>query len=80
MGDIPADLLTASGSGLDPIITPKSPQIQIPAISAASGLSEEELEKIVKENTSGKVLGVFGHERVNVLKCNLAIAEKIGEI
>ena len=80
MGDIPADLLTASGSGLDPNITPKSAQIQIPAISAASGLSEEELEKIVKENTSGKVLGVFGHERVNVLKCNLAIAEKIGEI
>ncbi len=79
-GDIPADLLTASGSGLDPNITPESAKIQIPAISQATGMSEEELLTIVKKNTSGKVLGVFGHERVNVLKCNLEIARVIGEI
>ena len=69
-GDIPADLLTASGSGMDPDITPQSAKIQIPAIAENTGLSEEELEKIVENNTQGKVLGVFGHERVNVLKCH----------
>ena len=79
-GDIPADLLTASGSGMDPDITPQSAKIQIPAIAENTGLSEEELEKIVENNTQGKVLGVFGHERVNVLKCNLEIAQAIGEI
>lgn len=79
-GDIPADLLTASGSGMDPDITPQSAKIQIPAIAENTGLSEEELEKIIENNTEGKVLGVFGHERVNVLKCNLEIAKAIGEI
>ena len=79
-GDIPADLLTASGSGMDPDITPQSAKIQIPAIAENTGLSEEELEKIVENNTQGKVLGVFGHESVNVLKCNLEIAKAIGEI
>lgn len=79
-GDIPADLLTASGSGMDPDITPKSAKIQIPAISKATGLSEEELQTIVDNNTEEKFLGIFGHERVNVLKCNLEIAAAIGEI
>jgi K+-transporting ATPase ATPase C chain len=79
-GDIPADLLTASGSGLDPHISPESAEIQIPAISEATGLSEEELQTIVDHNTEGKLLGIFGHERVNVLKCNLEIAAAIGEI
>ena len=79
-GDIPADLLTASGSGLDPNISPEAAEIQISAIAEASGLSQKELRQIVEENTSGKVLGIFGHDRVNVLMCNLAIAERIGEI
>lgn len=50
--DIPADLMTASGSGLDPHITPESARIQIPALAAASGLSEEELEQIVADRTT----------------------------
>ncbi|MDO4337810.1 MAG: potassium-transporting ATPase subunit KdpC [Eubacteriales bacterium] len=79
-GEIPADLLTASGSGMDPDITPESAEIQIPAIAKASGLSEEELHTIVENNTQGKLFGIFGHERVNVLKCNLEIAAAIGEI
>lgn len=79
-GAIPADLLTASGSGLDPNITPESADIQISAIAEATGLSEEELKTIVEQNTDGKVLGIFGHERVNVLKCNLEIAKALGEI
>ena len=78
--DIPTDLVTASGSGLDPNITPESARIQIPSIAEKTGLKEEELRKIVEENTDGRTLGVFGHERVNVLKCNLEIAKAIGEI
>ena len=79
-GDIPADLLTASGSGMDPNITPESAEIQIPSIEKNTGLTEEEIRKRVEKNTDGKTLGVFGHERVNVLKCNLEIAKAIGEI
>lgn len=76
--EIPADLMTASGSGLDPHITPESARIQIPALAAASGLSEEKLEQIVAENTEGKLLGIFGEETVNVLGVNLDIAEAMG--
>lgn len=78
--EIPADLLTASGSGLDPHISPASAQIQIPIVAANSGLLEEEVQKIVEENTEHKVLGIFGEEKVNVLKCNIAVAEAMGEL
>ncbi len=73
--EVPADLLTASGSGLDPHISPQAAEIQIAAVAEHSGLSEETVEKIVEENTEHKVLGLFGEERVNVLKCNLAVAQ-----
>ena len=76
--DIPADLMTASGSGLDPHITPASARIQIPALAVASGLSEEKLEQIVADNTEGKLLGIFGEETVNVLGVNLDIAKAMG--
>lgn len=78
--DIPTDLLTASGSGLDPHISPESAQIQIPRIAQASGLSEESLQEIVKRNTAGKLLGVFGEETVNVLKVNIEIAQAMGTL
>ena len=78
VGDIPGDLLTASGSGLDPHISPASAEIQIPRIAEASGLTEEEIEDIVSENTQGKVFGVFGEETVNVLKVNIEIAQRMG--
>ena len=73
--DIPTDLLTSSGSGLDPHISPKAADIQIPAISKATGISIAELEKVVKDNTEGRTLGIFGEPRVNILKANLEIAE-----
>ena len=76
--DIPTDLMTASGSGLDPHITPASAEVQIAAIAEASGLSEEELKDIVKDNTTGKLLGVFGEDTVNVLGVNLDIAKAMG--
>lgn len=72
--DIPTDLLTASGSGLDPHISPASAALQLPAISKASGLSIETLEQIVADNTTGKLLGLFGAESVNVLGVNVDIA------
>lgn len=71
--DVPAELLTASGSGLDPHISPRSAEVQIPTVAENSGLSEEVVEQIVKDNTEHKTLGVFGEERVNVLVCNLDI-------
>ena len=76
--DIPADLMTASGSGLDPHISPESARIQIPALAAASGLSEDKLEQIVADNTEGKLFGIFGEETVNVLGVNLDIAKAMG--
>lgn len=78
--DIPTDLLTASGSGLDPHISPASAQIQLPRIAQASGLSEESLQEIVERNTTGKLLGVFGEETVNVLKVNIEIAQAMGTL
>lgn len=71
-------VVTASGSGLDPHITPASASIQIPALAKASGLREEELKQIVENNTEGKLLGVFGEETVNVLGVNLDIAKAMG--
>ena len=76
--DIPTDLLTASGSGLDPHISPESAEIQIPRIVEASGLSEEQIREIIANHTSGKVLGICGENTVNVLKVNLDIAQAMG--
>ena len=78
--DVPSDLLTASGSGLDPHISPEAAEVQVKAVEEHSGLSEETVREIVKENTEEKVLGIYGEARVNVLKCNLGIAEKMGLI
>ncbi len=73
--DIPTDLLTASGSGLDPDISPQAAAVQIPAIAKATGLSPDMLEKLVSANTTGRTLGIFGEPRVNVLQLNLGIEE-----
>lgn len=78
--DIPADLLTASGSGLDPHISPKAAEVQIETVAKNSGLSEEKVKEIVKSHTEEKFLGIFGEEKVNVLKCNLDIAAAMGII
>ena len=76
----PADLVTASGSGLDPHISPASAAVQIPQLAENTGLTEEQLEQFVADNTTGKVLGIFGEETVNVLGVNLDIAEALGLI
>ena len=76
--DIPTDLLTASGSGLDPHISPSAAEVQVPRIAAASGLSEEKVREIIGNNTEGKLLGIFGEETVNVLRVNLELAQEMG--
>lgn len=75
--DIPTDLLTSSGSGLDPDISPQSAKIQIPEVSKASGIAQEELQKIVDKYTEDRSFGIFGEPRVNVLKVNLEIASML---
>lgn len=77
---IPEDLVTASGSGLDPHISVKAAKVQVAAIAKASGLSQEDLNKIIENNTTDKVAGVFGEVTVNVLQCNLDIAKKLNLI
>ncbi|MEG1989227.1 MAG: potassium-transporting ATPase subunit C, partial [Oscillibacter sp.] len=76
--DLPADLLTASGSGLDPDISPASAAVQLPQLAENTGLSEEVLAQMVADNTTEKFLGLFGEARVNVLGVNLEIAQALG--
>lgn len=76
--DIPADLFTSSGSGLDPDISPEGAAVQIPGISNATGISTADLQNIVSKYTEGRFLGIFGESRVNVLKVNMEIAKRLG--
>lgn len=71
--DISSELISQSGSGLDPDITPQGAKIQIDRISKATGISEEDLNKLIDEKTKGKWLGLYGSERVNVLELNIAV-------
>jgi len=71
--DAPADLLTASGSGLDPDISPEAARFQIARVAAARKLSPEAVSKIVDTTTQGPQLGFLGEPRVNVLALNRAL-------
>ncbi len=77
--DIPTDLLTSSGSGLDPSISQQSALIQIPQISKSTGISVDNLKKIIDKNTQNKTLGFLGEKTVNVLKVNLEIYNQLSE-
>lgn len=74
---IPADLMTASGSGLDPHISVDAAIIQIERVAQASGISVEEVKEIVKKHTENRVLGVMGEDKVNFLAANLDIFKKM---
>ncbi|SPE31386.1 potassium translocating ATPase, subunit C [Candidatus Sulfopaludibacter sp. SbA6] len=72
-GPVPADLLTASGSGLDPHISPASAEAQVARVAAARGASPDTIRQVVAANTQGRQFGFLGEPRVNVLQLNLAL-------
>ncbi len=71
--DIPADLVTASGSGVDPNVSPEAAEYQAGRIARVRGTSEEHVRSIIERYTKKRFLGIFGEPSVNVLKVNLAL-------
>ena len=72
---VPVDLVTTSASGLDPDISPEAAQFQVPRVARARNMPEDRVRQLVTENTSGRLVGLLGEPRVNVLALNRALDE-----
>ncbi len=73
--EIPVDLITCSGSGLDPHISPAAAEFQIPRVARERRMGEDEVRRLIHHHTKGRQFGVLGEPRVNVLELNLALDE-----
>ena len=71
--DVPAEMVTASGSGLDPDITPQSARVQVKRVAAARSMDEQQVAELVEKSIERPLFGLFGPEKVNVLKLNVAL-------
>ncbi len=71
--DVPVELVTASGSGLDPDISPKAALVQVPRIAKARNMSEDKLKELIKQHTESPLLGFMGPSKINVLKLNISL-------
>ena len=75
--EIPSDIIAASGSGLDPHISVEAANVQVDRIVKNTQLSETKVKELIKQNTAGKLFGIFGEERVNVLELNLSLVKEL---
>jgi K+-transporting ATPase ATPase C chain len=76
-GPLPADLVTASGSGLDPHLSVASIEAQVPRVAKTRGISVDQLRQLTAQSTEGRDLGFLGEQRVNVLRLNLLLDDKV---